>query len=83
MQQVLIRREHRQARHPELQGQGPSRREPLAGAQQTVEDGPPEPLIDLAVERRAGGAVDGKMQSGHANNLPIGDGDITGVPDIE
>jgi hypothetical protein len=34
------------------------------------------------VEGQVGGPVDAKVQSGHAGNLLIGDGDITAVPNI-
>src|SRR5688572_22924006 len=77
VQQLIVRREHRQARHGELHGQAPGRGDPLAGAEQAIENGSPEPFVDLAVERDTGEAVDAKSQSGHGPNLSNGDGDST------
>ena len=79
MQQLIVRREHRKARHGELQGQVPSRGDPLTGAEQAIENGSPDPFVYLAVERDTGGTVDGKRQSGHAPKVAIGDGDSTAL----
>ncbi len=77
VQQLIVRRKHRKARHGELQGQVPGRRDPVAGAEQAIENGSPDCFVDLAVERDAGEAVDSKGQSGHDPNVSIGDGDST------
>ena len=69
MQQLVVRREHRQARHVEVHGQARGSRAPAGPGGAAVEDGAPEPFVDLPVDRDAGGAVEGEVQSGHGDNI--------------
>jgi len=77
VEELVVRAEHRQARHAQLGGQGPGGRHLLAGAQAAVEDGAPETVVHLAVQRGGPGAVDGEEQIGHGHDGVSGAGGIT------
>jgi hypothetical protein len=82
VQQLAVCSQHRQTRHTELYCESPRGGDPLTGTEPAVEDGPPGRVVDLAVERTSGLAVNGKIQSGHGGNIPIGYGGKTGCPVI-
>jgi hypothetical protein len=77
VEELIIGAEHRQARHAQLGGQGPGGRHLIAGAQAAVEDGAPETVVHLAVQRVARGAVDGEEQIGHGHHGGSGAGGMT------
>jgi hypothetical protein len=61
VEQLLIRREDRQPRHAQLHGQRPGGGKPLAGAEPAIEDGAPDPFVDLTVEWNGVRPVDGEV----------------------
>ena len=70
-QQLLVHRDHRAARHPKPLCQQARRRQAAAGRRGTVQDQPPQPVMDLPEQRRRQRLpVDGEGQQGG----PVGHG---------
>jgi hypothetical protein len=82
VQQLVVRREDRQARHPEFDGHAPRRGDPLTRPKAAGQDGLPDAIVDLTMKRRARAPVDRQMESGHADNIRNGAGGSTAEFDM-